>query len=61
MGRVFCRYFHGDGIYECRNCRTHLAKSDDIISKAFQGRSGNINQKNPFLNPIMYMYEIIFI
>jgi len=40
MGRVFKTYLSGPGVYACSNCRTHLAKKDQIISKSFQGRNG---------------------
>lgn len=31
---------HGQRIYSCSTCRTHLAKHDDVVSKCFQGRHG---------------------
>ncbi|KAK7278318.1 hypothetical protein RJT34_23345 [Clitoria ternatea] len=30
----------GPRLYSCCNCRNHVALHDDVISKAFQGRSG---------------------
>ena len=30
----------GPRVYSCSKCRTHLALDDDVISKAFHGRSG---------------------
>eukprot|EP01088_Endostelium_zonatum_P005074 TRINITY_DN16500_c0_g1_i1.p1 TRINITY_DN16500_c0_g1~~TRINITY_DN16500_c0_g1_i1.p1 ORF type:complete len:112 (+),score=8.18 TRINITY_DN16500_c0_g1_i1:115-450(+) len=40
MGRLFKIYINGNGVYVCTQCGTHLSKSDDIISKSFQGRHG---------------------
>eukprot|EP01102_Stenamoeba_stenopodia_P011055 TRINITY_DN337_c0_g1_i2.p1 TRINITY_DN337_c0_g1~~TRINITY_DN337_c0_g1_i2.p1 ORF type:complete len:111 (-),score=12.43 TRINITY_DN337_c0_g1_i2:168-500(-) len=40
MGRVFATYLDGPRIYSCSSCQIHLAKYDEIISKAFQGRHG---------------------
>uniref|UniRef100_A0A7S4KLT5 Protein yippee-like n=1 Tax=Guillardia theta TaxID=55529 RepID=A0A7S4KLT5_GUITH len=40
MGKIFKIYLCGDRIYSCSGCRTHLAKHDQIVSKAFQGRHG---------------------
>ena len=33
---MFKIYLCGDSIYSCSACRTHLAKHDQIVSKAFQ-------------------------
>ncbi|CDY29858.1 BnaA03g48790D [Brassica napus] len=30
----------GPRLYSCCNCRNHVGLHDDIISKAFQGRTG---------------------
>ncbi|ELR25490.1 Protein yippeelike 1, putative [Acanthamoeba castellanii str. Neff] len=40
MGKLFKSYLSGPGVYKCHSCDTHLAKHGDIISKAFQSRSG---------------------
>mmetsp|Transcript_16933 Transcript_16933/g.41361 ORF Transcript_16933/g.41361 Transcript_16933/m.41361 type:complete len:117 (+) Transcript_16933:248-598(+) len=40
MAKLFKIYLCGNNIYSCSNCRTHLAKHDQIVSKAFQGRHG---------------------
>jgi len=40
QGKMFKIYLCGPRIYSCSNCRTHLAKHDQIVSKAFQGRHG---------------------
>ncbi|TPX37805.1 hypothetical protein SeMB42_g02724 [Synchytrium endobioticum] len=41
MGKLFQVWISGSTrIYTCSTCNTHLAKHEDIISKAFQGRHG---------------------
>lgn len=40
MGRPFKQYLSGPRVYCCANCKSHAADHDDIISKAFQGRTG---------------------
>jgi len=40
MGKFFLSYLSGPNIYCCSNCNSHLANAEEIISKAFQGRSG---------------------
>eukprot|EP00658_Telonema_sp_P-2_P024668 TRINITY_DN1991_c0_g2_i1.p1 TRINITY_DN1991_c0_g2~~TRINITY_DN1991_c0_g2_i1.p1 ORF type:complete len:119 (-),score=27.15 TRINITY_DN1991_c0_g2_i1:499-855(-) len=40
MGKIFLEYLSGPKIYECAACHTHLADSDQIVSKSFQGRQG---------------------
>ncbi|KAK4582469.1 hypothetical protein RGQ29_025597 [Quercus rubra] len=39
MGRLFVITLEGN-IYSCKHCRTHLALSDDIVSKSFHCRHG---------------------
>ncbi|CAA0834409.1 Yippee family putative zinc-binding protein [Striga hermonthica] len=39
MGRVFALTLEGS-IYSCKHCGTHLARSDDIVSKSFHCRHG---------------------
>ncbi|XP_047323269.1 protein yippee-like [Impatiens glandulifera] len=39
MGRLFLINLEGK-MYCCRHCHTHLALSDDIVSKSFQCRHG---------------------
>ncbi|KAL7107645.1 hypothetical protein ABFS83_06G067400 [Erythranthe nasuta] len=39
MGRVFVLALEGK-IYSCKHCETHLALSDDVVSKSFQCRHG---------------------
>ncbi|CAG8458180.1 11213_t:CDS:2 [Ambispora gerdemannii] len=33
-------FLSSDRIYTCTTCHTHLARHEDLISKAFQGRHG---------------------
>ncbi|KAL1915947.1 uncharacterized protein VTP21DRAFT_6335 [Calcarisporiella thermophila] len=37
---VFATFLDGGRIYTCAMCNTHLARHDEIISKAFNGRHG---------------------
>ncbi|CAA0836612.1 Yippee family putative zinc-binding protein [Striga hermonthica] len=39
MGRVFAITLEGS-IYRCKHCGTHLALSDDVVSKSFHSRHG---------------------
>ncbi|XP_042030674.1 protein yippee-like [Salvia splendens] len=39
MGRVFVLNLEGE-VYSCKYCGTHLAVSEDIVSKSFQSRHG---------------------
>ncbi|KAI5434124.1 hypothetical protein KIW84_021113 [Lathyrus oleraceus] len=39
MGRLFVVHLEGR-IYSCKHCRTPLAVSEDIVSKAFHSRHG---------------------
>ncbi|XP_031110396.1 protein yippee-like [Ipomoea triloba] len=39
MGRLFVSTLEGK-IYSCKHCGTHLALSDDIVSKSFHCRHG---------------------
>ncbi|KAK7300534.1 hypothetical protein RJT34_11380 [Clitoria ternatea] len=39
MGRLFVVHLEGK-IYSCKHCRTHLALSEDIVSKSFHSRHG---------------------
>jgi hypothetical protein len=40
MGKLLKTYLRGQCVYSCAACRTHLTTHDDIVSKAFQGRTG---------------------
>jgi hypothetical protein len=42
-------YLDGPQVYTCGNCRTHLTSHDDIISKSFHGRHGEL--LSPLENP----------
>ncbi|XP_027330788.1 protein yippee-like [Abrus precatorius] len=39
MGRLFVTHLEGK-IYSCKYCRTHIALSEDIVSKSFHSRHG---------------------
>uniref|UniRef100_A0A060T648 Protein yippee-like n=1 Tax=Blastobotrys adeninivorans TaxID=409370 RepID=A0A060T648_BLAAD len=41
MGVLYNKYLDGSHIYGCKNCKTHLAIWDDILSKNFKGRQGD--------------------
>lgn len=49
MGRLFAVNLEGK-IYSCRHCRTHLALSEDIISKSFHCRHGRAYLFNKVVN-----------
>ncbi|MED6191878.1 hypothetical protein PIB30_004957 [Stylosanthes scabra] len=49
MGRLFVVNLEGK-IYSCKHCRTHLAISEDIISKAFHSRHGKAYLFNKVVN-----------
>ncbi|KAH6804334.1 Yippee family putative zinc-binding protein [Perilla frutescens var. frutescens] len=49
MGRVFVVSLEGK-IYSCKYCGTHLALSDDIVSKSFQSRHGKAYLFNKVVN-----------
>ncbi|KAL1544770.1 protein yippee-like [Salvia divinorum] len=49
MGRVFAVSLEGK-IYSCKYCGTHLALSDDIVSKSFQSRHGKAYLFNKIAN-----------
>jgi len=40
MAKVYQNYLDDYRVYSCTNCHAHLARHQDIISKAFQGRYG---------------------
>jgi len=50
MGRLFKEYLSGSRIYTCRECKSHLANGDEIISKSFQGRHGKAYLFNKCVN-----------
>ncbi|EPS69006.1 hypothetical protein M569_05769, partial [Genlisea aurea] len=49
MGRVFAISLEGK-IYSCKHCGTHLALTDDIISKNFHSRHGKAYLFNRVVN-----------
>jgi len=40
MGYLDLIYLEADKIYGCAKCKIHLTETNEIISKAFQGRHG---------------------
>lgn len=40
MGLKYRTYLEGRKVYGCQNCRSHLANSDGLMSKQFQGQHG---------------------
>lgn len=52
MGIVCTEYLRGDYIYICCRCRSHLATHDQIVSKAFQGRTGKAYLFNHVVNVV---------
>lgn len=38
MGRPCKEYLGGPKLYCCAGCGAHAADTDDVVSKAFQGR-----------------------
>lgn len=49
MGRLFVINLEGN-FYSCKHCSTHLALSDDIISKSFHCRHGRAYLVNNVVN-----------
>ncbi|XP_019103771.1 protein yippee-like isoform X1 [Beta vulgaris subsp. vulgaris] len=41
MGRLFVVHLEGK-IYSCKHCRTHLAVSEDIVSKVLKGKKFDV-------------------
>ncbi len=50
MGRPFYEYLEGNNIYVCTTCGVHLTCYSELISKAFQGRSGKAYLFNKVIN-----------
>lgn len=62
MGKLYQRYLDSDnnkterifGIYSfnsgCKYCNVHLSKSDDVVSKHFQGQHGKAYLFNTVVN-----------
>jgi len=40
MGLRYNTYIDDARVYGCRNCKTHLSKHDDILSRNFRGQHG---------------------
>ncbi|XP_019456947.1 PREDICTED: protein yippee-like isoform X2 [Lupinus angustifolius] len=49
MGRLFVLHLEGK-IYSCKHCHTHLALSEDIVSKSFHSRHGKAYLFNKVVN-----------
>ncbi|KAL6503735.1 hypothetical protein OROGR_025658 [Orobanche gracilis] len=49
MGRVFAVSLEGK-IYSCKHCGTHLALTDDVVSKSFHCRHGRAYLFNKVVN-----------
>ncbi|KMZ58061.1 Protein yippee-like [Zostera marina] len=56
MGRVYVVNLEGR-IYSCKHCQTHLATSDQIISKSFHCRKGRAYLFNEVVNVSTGMKE----
>ncbi|KAL9231433.1 hypothetical protein vseg_006664 [Gypsophila vaccaria] len=49
MGRLFVVNLEGK-IYSCKHCRTHLALTEDVVSKSFHCRHGKAYLFNKVVN-----------
>eukprot|EP00164_Ancoracysta_twista_P001720 GFYU01002254.1.p1 GENE.GFYU01002254.1~~GFYU01002254.1.p1 ORF type:complete len:117 (-),score=28.21 GFYU01002254.1:478-828(-) len=50
MGRLYKQYIDAALIYTCADCKTHFASFDEIMSKAFRGRTGKAYLFNEVVN-----------
>ncbi|KAL2350964.1 yippee zinc-binding/DNA-binding /Mis18, centromere assembly-domain-containing protein [Cryomyces antarcticus] len=50
MGLSYNVYLNSHRIYGCKNCKTHLANHDDIISRNFRGQHGKAYLFNSVVN-----------
>lgn len=50
MGLAYNTYLDSNKIYGCKNCKTHLANHDDIISRNFRGQHGKAYLFNSVVN-----------
>ncbi|KAL8737828.1 MAG: hypothetical protein Q9181_001319 [Wetmoreana brouardii] len=50
MGLSYNVYLNGDKIFGCKNCKTHLASHDAIISRNFRGQHGKAFLFNTVVN-----------
>ncbi|KAK8926134.1 hypothetical protein KSP39_PZI018322 [Platanthera zijinensis] len=49
MGRIFLVHLDGK-CYTCKHCQSHLALSEDVVSKAFHSRHGKAYLFNKVVN-----------
>lgn len=50
MGRLFLIYLDEGRIYSCKSCHSHLAHSDELLSKDFHSRNGKAYLFNTVVN-----------
>ncbi|KAF2162315.1 hypothetical protein M409DRAFT_27319 [Zasmidium cellare ATCC 36951] len=50
MGLIYNIYLDAKKIYGCKNCKTHLADHDEIISRNFRGQHGKAYLFNSVVN-----------
>ncbi|KAI9852664.1 MAG: hypothetical protein M1838_006121 [Thelocarpon superellum] len=50
MGLAYNVYLNSNRIYGCKNCKTHLADHDDIVSRNFRGQHGKAYLFNSVVN-----------
>ncbi|KAL8948879.1 MAG: hypothetical protein Q9222_004967 [Ikaeria aurantiellina] len=50
MGLSYNVYLNSDKIFGCKNCKTHLASHDSIISRNFRGQHGKAFLFNTVVN-----------
>lgn len=50
MGLAYNVYLNGSKIFGCKQCKTHLADYNDIISRSFRGQHGKAYLFNTVVN-----------
>ncbi|KAI6091960.1 yippee [Hypoxylon rubiginosum] len=50
MGLAYNTYLNSNKIYGCKNCKTHLANHEEIISRNFRGQHGKAYLFNEVVN-----------
>ncbi|WPG98302.1 Hypothetical protein R9X50_00109000 [Acrodontium crateriforme] len=50
MGLVYNIYLTSRKVYGCKNCKTHLADHDEIVSRNFRGQHGKAYLFNSVVN-----------
>ncbi|KAI1772448.1 hypothetical protein Hte_002824 [Hypoxylon texense] len=50
MGLAYNTYLNSNKIYGCKNCKTHLANHEEIISRNFRGQHGKAYLFNTVVN-----------